>query len=101
MKKKILFSLLGLFILLISAAIIIPFIYKNEIKQKITEEINKNINAKVSFGDVDLSILKNFPNLQIAISEIKVSGIEEFTKDTLANIKEFDLSVDMMSVLRG
>lgn len=101
MKKKILFSILILLLLIFSAALILPYIYKDEIKQKITEEINKNLNAKVRFGDVDLSVIRSFPHLNISISNLKVSGVDEFVNDTLANIKDFRVSVDIMSVIRG
>ncbi len=101
MKKKILISIAVLFILLLAAIIVLPIVFKDKIVAKVKEEVNKNINAKVDFGEFSLSLIKSFPNFSLEVNSISVVGIEEFEKDTLASIKTFSFTIDLMSVLDG
>jgi hypothetical protein len=57
MLKKILIGFLILIVLLIAAAIVIPILYKDKIISKAKEGINKSVNAKVNFGDAELTII--------------------------------------------
>lgn len=99
--KKILkisgITLLSLIILLAS----LPFLFKNTIIQKIKDTINENVNAKVDFGNFDLSIFSSFPDFKFEIENLSVIGINEFSKDTLAFIKKIDLNLNLKSVLSG
>jgi hypothetical protein len=89
------------FLLLLITAIILPFIFKDKIIQFAKDEINKNVNAKVSFGDFDLSFISTFPDFRLTIKDVKVIGVNEFAKDTLANLPELKLNLDLMSVISG
>lgn len=91
----------ALVVLILLALIITPMIFKDDIIKIVKEETNNAVNAKVEFGDFDLSLIKSFPNFHFAIEEIKVSGINEFDGIELATIKEIDLTVDLMSVING
>lgn len=54
--KKIFLSLVIILVILIGAAIALPFIFKDKIIAKVKSEINNNINATVNFGEFDLSV---------------------------------------------
>lgn len=101
MNKKIVFGILGGFMLLIIALACVPFIFKDKIVAGVKTAINKNVNAKVDFKDVDLSILSTFPNLGIQLNNLVVIGVDSFANDTLANIKTLELNLNIMSVLKG
>src|SRR5690348_4046085 len=77
MKKAITIILIVIGILLI-AAIVTPLIFKDEIIAKVKTEINKNVKAKVDFSDVDLSLLRHFPKLSVALEDLSVTGKGEF-----------------------
>ena len=65
MLKKIL-KITGITLLvLIIAAFAIPYFFKNQIQAKITETINKSVDAKVSFADASLSLFKSFPRATV------------------------------------
>ncbi|MBS1637246.1 MAG: AsmA family protein [Bacteroidetes bacterium] len=90
-------TLLVLIILIILA----PFIFKDKIVQLVKDEANKNLNAKVDFGDFDLTLFSSFPDFRFKIQNVSVIGVERFDKDTLAYIKEMSLDLNLMSVLSG
>ena len=101
MVKKILkyfgFTLLFLIILVV----LLPIIFKGNIVEKVKEEANNNLNAKVDFGEFDLGLISTFPNFEFVINDIKVDGIEQFDGVQLANIKNLTLKVGLMSVISG
>lgn len=101
MLKKIFIGLGILIVLLLGAAILLPVIYKDKIVAMVKEEVNKNINAKVDFGDFDLTILSSFPDFTLSISNLSVVGVAPFEGDTLTSAKTLSLTVDVMSVING
>lgn len=95
-------KILGIFLLLlVAAAIILPIVFEDEIVEKVKEEANNNLNAKVDFGDFSLSLFSNFPNFTLSIDDVSVVGTGVFEGDTLAHIGTFEVSVDLMSVIGG
>ncbi len=89
--------LLSLIILLFSSG----YIFRNRIVAIVKTEINKKINAKVDFTEVDISFFRHFPNVSIALDELQVIGINEFAADTLLNAERLDATVNIMSFIRG
>src|SRR3954471_13368456 len=90
-------TLLIIIVLLIAA----PFIFKNKIVALVKEQANANLNAKVDFGDFDLSLISSFPDFRFKMQNLSVIGINEFSKDTLAFIKDFKTDINLKSVLNG
>ena len=101
MFKKISIVLIALIVILIAAAVAIPTFFKDEIDTKLKSTINKTVNAKVDFKNLDLSLITSFPNLGIKINNLSVIGIDSFDKDTLANVKQLQLNVNLWSVVKG
>jgi hypothetical protein len=89
------------FLLLIIAAIVLPFLFKDKIIAMAKQQANDNLNATVSFGDFDLSLLSSFPDFRFSIADVKIVGKDQFAKDTLANIKLLKLDLNIMSVIKG
>ncbi|NUM50715.1 MAG: hypothetical protein HUU48_06315 [Flavobacteriales bacterium] len=100
MKKILKISGISIILLLI-VLISLPFLFKGKIIEIAKEEANKNLNAKVDWGEFDLSIIKTFPNFMFSIDNVKVEGVDEFEDITLAHIGKLDLVVDLMSVISG
>jgi len=89
--------LLALFLFLLAA----PFLFKDKIVSKIKEEANKNLNAKINFGDFSLSLIKSFPDFSLGIENLSIINIDPFEGDTLIYSEKIDVTVDIMSVIRG
>ncbi len=95
--KVFLIVLVGLVALLFASG----FIFKGKIVSLVKAEINKNINAKVDFKEVDISFLRHFPRVSIGLDELQVTGTGYFAADTLLSAKRLDVAVDIMSFIRG
>ncbi|MFP4367098.1 MAG: AsmA-like C-terminal region-containing protein [Bacteroidales bacterium] len=81
--------------------LIIPFAFKGKILNIVHSEINKNLNARVEFADLRLSLIRNFPNLSLALTDLSVVGVEDFQNDTLVSFSSFRTVVDIKSVIIG
>ena len=101
MLKKILKIVSVLLLVVILAMASIPFLFKDKIKKLVLEGIDNNINAKVNFTDLNFSAFKRFPRLTISLTNIAVTGINEFTGDTLMAAKELSISFGFYSLLSG
>jgi uncharacterized protein involved in outer membrane biogenesis len=89
------------FLMLIIALILIPIFFKDQIKDLVIEEVNKNLNAELSLGDFDLTFLSTFPNMTVELNDTKLKGINEFKDVELMNVKQFVAHVDFWSVIGG
>lgn len=92
-------SIIGLLLLIIVA---VPFLFKDKIIAGINNEINKNLNAKIGYNpDIEISIIRSFPNLGVALKDVYVAGVNDFEGDTLISWKKLSVSLDIMSVIKG
>lgn len=99
--KKVLIGVGVFLVLLVAAVVAIPFLFKDKINARVKLEVNKQLNAKVDYGDFSLSLIKSFPNFSFSLNDLSVVGIGEFEKDTLAYIPNFNFTVDLMTVIKG
>lgn len=90
-------SLLLIIILLIAA----PFIFKDKIIAIVKEQANNNLNAKVDFGEFDLTLFSSFPDFRFKINNVSVIGVDEFKDDTLAFITNLSTDINLKSVISG
>ena len=69
--KKVFITLGVLILVVITALMVIPTFFKGDILQIIEKQSAKYINAKLKIGDMNLSMFKSFPNLNVATKEGK------------------------------
>jgi len=100
LKKIIKISLVSL-VVLIGLLVASTYIFRGKIISLIKSEINKNINAKVDFKEVDISFFRHFPKVSIGLDELQVTGAGVFAADTLLQAERLDATVDIMSFIRG
>jgi hypothetical protein len=89
------------FLSLIILAFSVPFLFKGRIVKLVKAEVNRNLEAKVEFKNISLSLFRHFPQLSIGLEDISVAGIREFETDTLLSAERIDASVDLWSVISG
>ena len=95
---QIILGILGLILLLL---LVIPSLFKGKIEKKVTEVINQNINATVSFDDFSLSMFRYFPNLSMGLDGLTIVNKAPFEGDTLMHVNSFNASVDLWSAIAG
>ncbi len=99
--KKIIKITLILITVIIAAIIILPFAFKGKITEAAKSEANTGLNAKIEFQDVNLSLIKNFPDISAEIKKLTITGKDTFRNDTLINFKTLNATLDLMSVISG
>lgn len=99
--KRLLRVLGVLILILVAAMLLLPIVFKDEIIARAKLEVNENLNAKVEFKDISLSLFRSFPDFTLGISNITIDGVEGFEGHRLAEIDRFQLDLDLMSVLSG
>ena len=98
--KKLLKILSIVIVVVIALMIVIPYLFKDDILKQTKSVINESLNARVEFEDISLSMFKRFPNLNVGMKNLTVSGVGQFEKDTLVRFDSFDAEVDLFSVFR-
>lgn len=89
------------FLLLLILVILAPFLFKDKLIQLAKDEANKSLNAKVDFGEFDLTLFSSFPDFRFKIQNVSVINKEPFLGDTLAYIKELAFDLNLKSVISG
>lgn len=97
MKKALKITGITLVSLIVILAII-PFAFEGKIYETIQKKANENLNATLSFSDVDLSLLRNFPNLRVSINDLKVVNKAPFDGISMADIKSFSVVINIKSL---
>ena len=101
MLKKIL-KITGIVLLLLIVALFaIPYFFKDAIKEKIVEAINKNLDATVSFEDVDLSLFRSFPQANVNLDKLLIINKAPFAGDTLVSLGEVSLDMSIKELFKG
>ena len=97
--KWIAIAIGALVALLLVAAVAIPLLFGDEIKALADEQIAEYVDADVTYGDIDVSLLREFPRLSLAIDDIVVDGRGDFDSVRLADIDEVLVAVDFWSAI--
>lgn len=101
MLKKILkisgISFLVIILLLVAA----PYLFKDKIKELITQTLNENVNASIAFEEVDLSFFKSFPKANVTIEKLSIITKAPFEKDTLLYAGETHVTMRMTELFKG
>lgn len=96
MKRLLRFIGITLLVLII-ALITLPFVFQNQITDLVKAEGNKMIKGEFDFNELKISFFKDFPEVSIAMHDFWLRGEGEFAQDTLAQMGELSLTVDLSS----
>ena len=99
--KKIFTAFVLILAVLIGVIIAVTYLFKDQIKAAIDEQIEENINAEIIF-DIDnfsISLLPNFPNLTAGISELGIVGRDKFAGKVLFAIDVFEVEVNLKKLI--
>ena len=101
MLKTILKIIGALIILFIIALFAIPYFFEDQIKAKIAEAINEKVDAKISFKDADLSLIKSFPGANVTLDSLVIINKAPFEGDTLVSFGEINLKMSIKELFKG
>ncbi|GAA4018882.1 hypothetical protein GCM10022408_35960 [Hymenobacter fastidiosus] len=101
--RKFFLGLLIFLVVLVAAVALTPVLFKDKIKQTLDRQLAQRVAARVEYdpGKVSLSLFRTFPDLALSIDELRVIGVDSFSRDTLAYLPSLRVGMDLMSVIRG
>lgn len=98
MFKKIITITLSTLIIIVALLFAIPFLFKGQIVNFAKKQLNKQLTAIVDFDDINLSLLRSFPNLHLSINDLSVVGRKEFKGDTLLLLDKGQVVVNVQTL---
>lgn len=99
--KKIYKILLGIIVFFFILLVSIPLLFQDKVMNLVKTTINNNVNAKVDFSDSSLSLLRNFPNASVQLSNLTVINNTPFEGDTLVYAKEVNLALKLTELFKA
>ncbi len=103
--KVLLKVVAGIFLLFILLSVGL-FIYVNTHKEKvltlITGTLNKNLDGKLTIGDIETTFFKGFPGISVSLRNVSIRDKRWAEhRHTLLDAKDFDVSINTAALLRG
>lgn len=101
--KIVLITIAALLVLFVAVAIIVPIVFKDDIKAVIDKEIAKSVNADVKYNadDFSLSLFRHFPAISVEMKNLSVYNREPFPGNKLFGIDRLDVSVNLKELIFG
>ncbi|TAF32665.1 MAG: AsmA family protein [Cytophagales bacterium] len=98
MKKRSYYYLAGGFALVLLLVWLTPKFFAGAAKEKVLTMSEKYVNAKITFKDIDLSLLSSFPDLEVGLENFEIHNKAPFEGDTLLKAKTFEICINFWSV---
>jgi len=87
------------FLIIVLIFISIPLLFKKQITEIVTQEVNNAINATVSFDDLSISFLKQFPSAAVTLSDFLITSEAPFEGDTLFFAEKIQLNTAITDLI--
>lgn len=84
---------------LFGAALVAPYFLKDKIIAAIKNAANENLNATFDFKDLDISLIRSFPSVYLALNDVSIVGKDDFKGDTLAAIKVLSVKANLWKLI--
>lgn len=101
--RKILLGFLVFLVVLVAAAALAPFLFKDKLRALADKQLAQRVRANVQYNpdDIGVTLLSTFPDLGLDIKNLRVIGLDSFSRDTLAYLPRLRVGLDLMSVIKG
>ena len=94
--KRILLALIVLTILMVGSSAAYIYYQQDELEQAVIKEINKRLKSTINIGDIEFSVIKNFPFASVELNNIL--AIDAFQEDTLCEIELLQLKFNALDL---
>ena len=96
--KKLLKVVAAIIVAIMLVLVAVPYLFKDKIEEIIKQEGNKMLNAEFDFGNLDISLFRNFPLASLTLEDFYLKGVGQFGSDTLVAANEVTAAVNVMSL---
>ncbi|MCD6068321.1 MAG: hypothetical protein K0S33_3147 [Bacteroidetes bacterium] len=90
-------------VVLFTTAIALVFIYEDEVKQIMVDELNKHLNAEIKIApeNIDLTLIRSFPNASIDFTDAMCyEALDKKERDTLFTAQRISLQFNLMDLFQ-
>jgi len=101
MKRKVLLLVGTLAVLLVAFVLLVPVLFKDRLLAAAVAEVEKHVDASVTVGGADVTLLSRFPDLELTLTGVELTGRGAFEGVRLARVGGARVAVDLASVLGG
>lgn len=99
--KKI-FKILGIILLIILVLLIsVPFFLESKIDSIVQNYVDKNIEGKLSFDDISLSLISSFPKAEVSVENLKITTLAPFENETLVTAKSLSFEMPLGEIFNS
>lgn len=98
--KKIFKFLAAILFAILLALLLVPFVFKDELMQELKNMINESVNAKVDFEDLDISLIRSFPDIKVNLLALDVEGVDEFEGQKLLETRKLGFKTNFKSIFK-
>jgi hypothetical protein len=99
MIKKILKYLLYLLVAFVIAIFLLPFVFKDKVNGYVKTFIDDQVNASVTFKDIDLTLWNSFPDVRLSLDSLCVVGLDTFDRVPLYSAVKTSVDISIPSLL--
>ncbi|MBK9254357.1 MAG: hypothetical protein IPM42_02590 [Saprospiraceae bacterium] len=99
-KIKKIFKWVGIVLLaFLLVLILFPFVFKDKIINAVKTSLNNELQAKVEFSDIDLSVWRSFPEVNVGINNLTIRGKDTFEDVLLLSTDRVDIDFTIYSLI--
>lgn len=99
--RRVLVALAVVACLCLAVLALVPLLLKDRVVALLVDPLNARLDADVALGDVDLSLLRSFPDLRLGVRDLVVTGRGPFAGVELARVGRLEVGLDLGSVVGG
>lgn len=97
--KKFAKTLTTIVVVILAIALIVPFALRGKIADIVKKEANGMLTATLDFEELDISLLRHFPNASVELKGLTLVGTEEpFVGDTIVAARRISVVVNLLSL---
>ncbi|MFT6815595.1 MAG: hypothetical protein ACJAZ3_001505 [Sphingobacteriales bacterium] len=96
--RKIFWWTFTLVLLLAIQAALLIYFFQDELKTKITSQLNEKLQTEIKVSEINLSPFSHFPNLSMDFLEVEASGSIKNAKTPFIKTKKFSLIINFWEV---
>ncbi len=98
--RKIVFIILGLFVLFFITGIFIAEKYEKVIINYFIKDINKIVKSEIRINKVDVTFIKKFPNISVWLKNSYIESQDKTISDTLLFVNDIYVQLDLFKLLK-
>ncbi len=98
--KLLLVGLSGLVLLLVAAAVSVPFLFRDRLDALVRARLDAAIDADVRWQTLSISVIRGFPHLRVTAQQLRICNRPPFQGICLAQIDEASVRLGLVGLLR-